>query len=47
MVEKKDGIIKICSAPIGLNVTIINDEQLLLNMRKLIDAIAGVKFYSL
>ncbi len=46
VVEKKDGSIKICSALIGLNVATIDDGQPLPNMRKLMDAIAGAKFYS-
>ncbi len=47
VVEKKDGIIQICSASIGLNVTIIDDRQSLPNMKELMDAIAGAKYYSL
>ena len=47
MVEKKDGIIRICLALIGLNAATIDDGQPLPNMRELIDAIAGAKFYSL
>src|SRR6266540_1652990 len=46
VVKKKDGTIRICSAPIGLNAATIDDGQLLPNMRKLIDAIAGAKYYS-
>ena len=46
VVEKKDGIIRICSVLIGLNVATIDDGQPLPNMRKLMDAIAGAKFYS-
>src|SRR6266542_1919920 len=46
VVEKKDGTIRICSAPIGLNAAIIDDEQPLPNMRELMDAIAGAKYYS-
>ncbi len=45
VVEKKDGTIRICSALIGLNAVIINNEQSLSNMKKLLDAIAGIKFY--
>src|SRR6266498_3216353 len=46
VVEKKDGTIRICSASIGLNAAIIDDGQLLSNIRELIDAIAGAKYYS-
>ncbi len=46
VVEKKDGTIRICSAPIGLNAAIIDDGQPLPNMRELMDAIAGAKYYS-
>src|SRR6266540_4822142 len=46
VVEKKDGTIRICSTPIGLNVATIDDEQPLPNMRELMDAIAGAKYYS-
>ncbi len=44
--EKKDRIIRICSAPIGLNAATIDDRQPLPNMRELMNAIAGAKFYS-
>src|SRR6266540_3251850 len=46
VVEKKDGTIRICSAPIGLNAATIDDGQPLPNMRELMDAIAGAKYYS-
>ena len=46
VVEKRDSTIWICSAPIGLNVTTIDDRQPLPNMRELMDVIAGAKFYS-
>src|SRR6266498_2330261 len=46
VVEKKDRIIRICSAPIGLNAATIDNGQPLPNMRKLMDAIAGAKYYS-
>ena len=46
MVEKKDRTIRICSAPIGLNAATIDDGQPLPNMRELMDAIAGAKYYS-
>src|SRR6266540_3763230 len=46
VVEKKDGTIRIYLALIGLNATTINDGQPLPNMRKLMDAIVGAKFYS-
>src|SRR6266498_2793409 len=46
VVEKKDRIIRICSALIGLNVATIDDRQPLPNMRELMDAIAGAKYYS-
>ncbi len=46
VVEKKDGTIRICSAPIGLNAATIDDEQLLPNMRELMDTIARAKYYS-
>ena len=45
MVEKKDGTIRICSTPIGLNVATIDDEQPLPNMRELMDVIAEAKYY--
>jgi len=45
MVEKKDGTIRICSALIRFNATTIDDGQPLPNMRELIDAIAGTKYY--
>ena len=47
MVEKKDEAIRICSTPIGLNATTIDDGQLLPNMRELMDVIAEAKYYSL
>ncbi len=47
VVQKKDRSIRICSAPIGLNAAIIDDGQLLPNMRELMDTIVGAKFYSL
>ncbi len=46
VVEKKDGLIRICLAPIGLNAAMIDDRQPLPNMRELMDAIAGAKYYS-
>jgi len=46
VVEKKDGTIRICSAPIDLNAATIDDRQLLPNMKKLMDAIARTKYYS-
>src|SRR6266540_2209820 len=46
VMEKKDGTIRICSAPIGLNAATIDDGQPLPNMRELMDAIAGTKYYS-
>ena len=46
VVEKKDGTIRICSVLIGLNATTIDDGQPLPNMRELMDAIAGAKYYS-
>src|SRR6266540_3177616 len=46
VVEKKDGIIRICSALIGLNAATIDDGQSSPNMRELMDAIAGAKYYS-
>ena len=46
MVEKKDKTIRICSALISLNAATIDDEQSLPNMRELMDAIVGAKFYS-
>ncbi len=46
VVKKKDGTIRICSTPIGLNVATIDDGQPLPNMRELMDAIAEAKYYS-
>src|SRR6266542_5648253 len=46
VVEKKNGTIRICFALIGLNVATIDDGQPLPNMRELMDAIAGAKYYS-
>ncbi len=46
VVEKKDGIIRIYSTSIGLNVTTIDDGQPLPNMRELMDVIARAKYYS-
>jgi len=46
VVEKKDGSIRICSAPIGLNAAMIDDRQPLPNIRELMDVIAGAKYYS-
>src|SRR6266540_4343765 len=46
IVEKKDRTIRICSAPIGFNAATIDDGQPLPNMRELMDAIAGAKYYS-
>ncbi len=46
VVEKKDGTIRICSALISFNVVTIDDGQPLPNMRELMDAITGVKYYS-
>ncbi len=46
VVEKKDRTIRICSTPIGLNTTIIDDEQPLSNMRELMNTITGAKYYS-
>jgi len=46
VMKKKDRTIRICSTLIGLNAAIIDDGQPLPNMRELIDAIAGVKYYS-
>jgi len=46
VVEKKDGTIRICSALIGLNAVTIDDGQPLPNMRELMNAIAGAKYYS-
>ncbi len=46
VIEKKDGTIRICSAPIRLNATTIDDGQPLPNMRELMDAIADAKYYS-
>ncbi len=46
VVEKKDGTIRICFALIGLNAAMIDDGQLLPNMRELMDAIARAKYYS-
>src|SRR6266542_3127587 len=45
VVKKKDRIIRICLAPIGLNAATIDDGQPLPNMRELMDAIAGAKYY--
>jgi len=45
VVKKKDGTIRIYSTPIGLNVAIIDDGQSLPNMRELMDAIIGAKYY--
>jgi len=47
VVEKKDRIIRICFASIGLNMTTIDDGQPIPNMKKLMDAIVEAKFYSL
>jgi len=47
MVKKKDETIQICFASIRLNAATIDDGQLLSNMKKLMDAIAGAKFYLL
>ena len=44
--EKKNGTIRIYSAPIGLNAATIDDEQPLPNMRELMNVIAGAKYYS-
>ena len=46
MVEKKDRTIRICFVLIGLNAATIDDGQLLPNIRELMDAIAGTKYYS-
>ena len=46
VIEKKNRSIRICSAPIGLNVATIDDGQPLPNMRELMDAITGAKYYS-
>ena len=46
VVEKKDGMIRICSALIGLNAATIDDRQPLPNMRELMNAIVGAKYYS-
>jgi len=46
VVEKKDRSIRICSALISLNAATIDDGQPLPNMRELINAIAGAKYYS-
>src|SRR6266540_183661 len=46
VVEKKDRTIRICSAPISLNVATIDNGQPLSNMRELMDAIIEVKYYS-
>jgi len=47
VVKKKDRTIRICLALIDLNAATIDDEQSLLNIRELMDAIAGAKFYLL
>ncbi len=46
VVEKKDGTIRICFTPISLNAATIDNGQPLPNMRELIDAIVGAKYYS-
>jgi len=46
VVEKKNGSIRICSTSIRLNAATIDDGQPLSNMRKLMDVIARVKYYS-
>ena len=46
VVEKKNETIRICLALIGLNAATINDRQPLSNMRELMNAIAGAKYYS-
>ena len=46
VVEKKDGTIRICSTPIGLNAVTIDDEQPLPNMRELMDVITRTRYYS-
>ncbi len=46
VVEKKNRIIRVCSALIGLNAATIDDEQSLSNMRELMDTIAKAKYYS-
>ncbi len=46
VVEKKDRTIRICSTPIGLNAVTIDNGQPLPNMRELMDAITGAKYYS-
>jgi len=46
VVKKKDGTIRICFAPIGLNAATIDDEQPLPNMKELMDAITEAKYYS-
>ena len=46
VVEKKNGMIRICSVLIGLNTATINDGQPLPNMRELMDVIARTKYYS-
>jgi len=46
VVKKKNGIIQICSTPIGLNATTIDNGQPLPNMKELMDIIAGAKYYS-
>ena len=45
VVEKKNETIRIYSAPIDLNAATIDDRQLLPNIRELMDAIAGAKYY--
>ncbi len=45
VVEKKGETIRIYSAPIGLNAATIDNGQPLPNIRELIDAITGAKFY--
>src|SRR6266498_4450555 len=45
VVKKKDGTIRICFAPIGLNAVTIDDGQPLPNMRELMDVIAEAKYY--
>ncbi len=46
IVKKKDKTIQICSTPINLNVIIIDDSQLLPNMREPLDIIIEAKYYS-
>ncbi len=45
VIKKKDRTIWIYLVPISLNATTIDDRQLLPNMRELMDAIAGAKYY--